>query len=142
MYIEKSPNERTIIFNDSSEWHSFFDKVFGEMVNKFGLGGYREKWIYEKFKIKKNGERARSNDGSSLNTKSARKKQEIGWKKYLDKKRKNAEMVKKNKEDIISRVNNFLSKEGYFFNLCSGGYYTLKYDKTKRGVSELKQNHK
>jgi len=135
-YIEESPIKRTKIFKNKSTFCSFYYDYMDKLMEKHGFREINNVWKREFFKLKKNGERARTNDGSTLHTPKAIKNQKKAWKKHTAKLRKRAEKVKKNKERIIKKVNNLLIKEGYFFKLCSGGYYTLKYKERNKNEKE------
>ena len=125
-YIEESPNKREIIFKDGIEWSEFFSKYFSEIVDKYGIDKYNTIWKYDKFKIKKNGEKAKFNDGSCLHTPKAIANQEKKWGEYIKKRRQNSIKVKENKERMMSEINEYIMPKGYYLKLCSGGMYSLK----------------
>lgn len=126
-YVEEFPLKREIIFENHNKFMEFYNHYYEYLAKKHGWLEYRKHWKYKSYKIKKDGQTARSNDGSSLKTPEAIEKQKIAWNEWLIKKRENKKKEKKLKEKMVENINKDISKKyGFCLKPISYGYSLKK----------------
>jgi ABC-type Zn uptake system ZnuABC Zn-binding protein ZnuA len=106
-YTEEAPVKQTLIFEDYAEFGKFFGEKFNAMYNLYN-GNYQGKWIYEYFKIRKDGGRSRHSHNPSHLWKNpqAIENQRKGFQAYLEKKRafQKEKTLRKNLAEIDFKI--------------------------------------
>jgi hypothetical protein len=118
-YIERSPEKLDMIFKNSEEFWTFYDKRCRFILDLYG--NYDE-WDREHFKITKKGKPRKYHYPKQLFTEEAKENQKKGWKKYLKKRLDVSEM--RRRKVLGTKI---------FAKQVNSDYYFLIYGDKKTG---------
>jgi len=93
-YVETSPEKKTLMFDNFSEWIHFFENrilEIAELEKSDSNFNYFRDWKYERYRLNKDGTLRKKINPIWLHTREARAKALINAKKFRDTKRKQHE---------------------------------------------------